>query len=325
MSAMQVIYIRHIIFIILMIKDRLQVAHAQGEHLVGPGLRYSASAALLAWGVSRIVLVTAWTSGVVIGTANPFIRALQYLIMVSMGVPSIAFALSVAQAPSVTRKHLALGGSLLLAVGIGNGFIELTRLLTFPYPELVYTSLSFYSGLARNILLIYLGFRLLRDGLVMGRTTFTALALLAVAALLRVVDLGHLFNVLLSGGLNVLWPSHLLYAVSMGLAFVTFVLAGRSTPVDLENVTRRREYMLFRGAILVYGLHLLYNFVIIYLLQFDEYIANMAVGAYGSPYYIVTVYLWPFLDVLFALAVISVAGFVKQLAPPAGALADVVV
>ena len=283
---------------------------------MGSGLRYSASVALLAWGVSRVVLVVAWMSGVTIGITNPFLRALQYLIMVSMGGPSIALALSVAQASSVTRKHLALGGSLLFAVGIGDGFIELIRLLTFPYPGLIYTSLSFYSGLARDILLIYLGFRLLRGGLVMGRATFTAMALLAVVALLRVVDLGHLFNVPLSGGIDVLWPSHLLYAVSMVLALVAFTLAGGDTPVDPGNVTRRREYMLFKGAVLVYGLHLLYNFVIMYLLQFDEYIANNLGGAFGTPYYIVVVvYFWPFLDVLFALAVISVAAFMKQLAP----------
>jgi hypothetical protein len=101
----------------------------------------------------------------------------------------------------------------------------------------------------------------------------------------------------------------------MVLAFVTFVSVSRSIPIDLGSVTRRSEYTLLRGAVLVYGLDMLYNFVIIYLLQFDEYIVNMAVGAFGSPYYIVAVYLWPSFDVLFALAVVSVAVFMKQLAP----------
>jgi hypothetical protein len=296
-----------------MVEGRLQVP--QGEYLMGSGFHYSASVALMAYGISRIILVVVWMSGLVVSYINPFLRALQYLFWASMGVSSIALALKVAQFPILSKKHLTLGGILLLTVGIGNGYVELIRLLTFQYPELIYTSLSFYASLAYNILLIYLGFKLFHDDLHLGRTTFTALAVLALAALLRSVDLGHLFNVLLSGNVDVLWPSHLLYAVSMVLAFVTFVSASRSTPIDLGSLTRKSEYALLRGAVLVYGLDMLYNFVIIYLLQFDEYIVNMAVGAFGSPYYIVAVYLWPSFDVLFALAVVSVAVFMKQLAP----------
>ena len=297
----------------LMVEERLRTT--QVEYSLGSGLRYSASAALMAYSISRVIFVVAWMSGVVLVYTDPSLNALRFLFMIAMGVPSIALALKVVQAPSITKKHLTLGGILLLTIGIGNGFSELIHLLTFPYPELIYTSLSFYSGLTSNILLIYLGFRLLRDGIVMGRATFMALALLAVTAIVRVIDLGHLFNVPLSGDIDVLWPSHLLYTVSMVLAFVTFVSVSRSIPIDLGSVTRRSEYTLLRGAVLVYGLDMLYNFVIIYLLQFDEYIANMAVGAFGSPYYIVAVYLWPSFDVLFAFAVISVAVFMKQLAP----------
>lgn len=279
---------------------------------MGSGLRYSASAALITYGISRVILVVVWMSGIVISSASPFLMTLQYLFLISMGVPSIALALRVVQTPFVTRKHFTLGGLLLLTVGLGYSFFNLTQLLTFQYPELMYTSLSFYAGIAYNVLLIYLGFRLVRGDLALGRTTFTALALIAVAVLVRSVDLDYLIGVPLSGCIDILWPSRLLYTVAISMAFVTFVLAGRSIPVDLGSVTRRGEYTLFRGAILVYGLGMLYNFVIMSLLQFDK--LSGAAGDLGASYYIVAVYLSPSLDFLFAFTIISLAAFMKQLA-----------
>lgn len=203
-------------------------------------------------------------------------------------------------------------GVLLITIGIGLGFIKLVRLLTFPYPELVYTDLPFFASVAYYLLSIYLGVKLLRGNLALGCSTFTALAILTVASLLRSVQLDYLVLVPISGSVNPIWLRQFLYAVSMGLAFTAFVSAARETDTDLHSLTRSREYILLRSAVFLYGLCELIVFIDVYVLHFDEFMANAA-EYLGTSFYVVKVYLWPLLDAVFALSLIAFAVSMRQI------------
>jgi hypothetical protein len=283
---------------------------------LGSGLRYSASAGLLAYGVSRLALVAVWTLWAPAGdTVNSMVKAATHFFAASTGLVSVALALVIVNAPLLTRKHVRFLGLLILSLGIGVMVIELAYFLNFPDQAFLFSQISFLASIAYSVLSIYLGAGMLRGSLALGRSTFTALALLAVVSLLRSIELSYLVSVPLSGHVNPLWLRQLLYAVSMGLAFAAFVSASRKINLDLSKITGIREYTLLRGAVFLYGLAELVVFIDVYLLRFDEFMVRAA-EYLGTAIYAITVYLWPILDAIFALSIIAFAAYMKQVTPP---------
>lgn len=277
---------------------------------LGSGLRCSASAGLLAYGVSRLALVAVWVPRDLTGsTLSLALRAASYFLSASVGLASIALALVIVQASSLTRRHVRLFGLLLLSVGALRIVVNLAGFLSFPSQPLIYADIAY------SLLSIYLGVELLNGSLNLGRTTFTALALLAVAALLRSVQINYLVLAPLTGAiLNIFWLRQLLYAVSMGLAFVAFLSVSRWRHVDLPGLTRSREYALLWGAMLLYGIGELAIFTDTYILRFDQFVARATVYP-GTVNYVVSVYLWPLLDAIFALSLIAFGVSMKQETP----------
>jgi len=274
---------------------------------LGSGPRYSASAGLLAYGVSRLALVTVWGLGDPTGsTLSLALRVASYFFTASIGLASIALALVIVHAPSLTRRHVRLFGLLLLSVGALRIVVNLSGFLSFPSQP------PFYADIAYSLLSIYLGAGLLIGSLSLGRTTFIALALLTVAALLRSVQIDNLFLAPFRGTyLSIFWLRQLLYAVSMGLAFVAFASVTRWAHVDLYGLMRSREYVLLWGAMLLYGLGELVIFADTYVLRFDQFMARAA-EYLGTAYYVITVYLWPLLDTIFVLSLIAFAVSMRQ-------------
>ncbi len=280
---------------------------------LGSGPRYSASAGLLAYGVSRLALVAVWTLWAPAGdTVSSMVRAATCFFAASTGLVSVALALVIFYAPFLTRRHVRLFGLLLLSLGIGVMVIALAYFLRFPDPAFPFSQLPFLASIAYSLLSIYLGVGLWRGSLTLGRSTFTALALLAVASLLQSIELDYLISVPLSGSVNPIWLLQFLYAVSMGLAFAAFMSASGKTSFDLSNLTRIREYTLLRGAVFLYGIDDLITFIDTYLLRFDEFMA-IAAEYLGTAYSVITVYLWPLLDAIFALSLIAFAVSMRQI------------
>lgn len=72
------------------------VQHLGDTSALGVGPRYSASAALFAYGVSRLVLLAVWTFGATAADSPALIlRAGTYLFTASIGIASIALALKI--------------------------------------------------------------------------------------------------------------------------------------------------------------------------------------------------------------------------------------
>jgi len=132
---------------------------------LGSGPRYSTSAGLLAYGVSRLALVTVWVLGNPAGSAAFFaLRAATYFLTASVGLASIALALVTVPTSFLTRRHARLAGLLILSIG-GRIVANLAHLLSFPSQP------PFYADIVYSFLSIYLGAGLLRGSLNLGRTT----------------------------------------------------------------------------------------------------------------------------------------------------------
>ena len=279
-------------------KNSYEQSHEGGVSL-GSGSRFSAFTGLLAYGVSRLALVTVWVLG---GSAASLAA---YIVTASIGLASIALAHATLFSPFLTRRYARLAGLLLASMGALRIVVYLVNSLSFS------SQLPIYADIVYSLLLIYLGARLLRGSLTLSSTTFMALALLSVAALLRSVQIDYLLTPFRGMSLNAIWLRQLLYAVSIGLAFAAFVSASRWTHLDFRSLMRSREYALLRGAVLLYGLGELIIFTDMYVLRFGEFTARAA-EYLGTVNYAITVYLWPLIDAVFALSIIAFAASMKQ-------------
>ena len=112
--------------------------------------------------------------------------------------------------------------------------------------------------------------------------------------------------------INVNWLRQLLYAVSMGLAFAAFASVSRWAHVDLRSLMRSREYAFLRGALLLYGIGELIIFIDTYVIHFDQFTARAA-EYLGTVTFVITVYLWPLLDAIFALSLIAFSVSMRQI------------